>query len=301
MSAATPRDPHLPRAPLRARPSRREEPPFNPRRRRLYEIIFGAETPSGKAFDVVLLFAIALSVAVVLAESVERVSQIYGEILVGLEWGLTILFTAEYAARLLSVRRPHHYALSFFGVVDLLAILPTYLSLVFGGAQTLLIIRVLRLLRVFRVFKLTRYLGEAHTLLRALRASRHKITVFLFAVMTIVFVMGSLMYLVEGPEHGFTSIPRAIYWAIVTLTTVGYGDIAPRTVLGQAIASLVMVLGYGIIAVPTGIVTVELGRASASASGLVCAGCVGLNHASDARFCRLCGAALEGDPSNTGA
>jgi voltage-gated potassium channel len=296
MNPPTPHDPHLPRARLRARPSRREEPPFNPRRRLLYEIIFGAETPSGKAFDVILLLAIALSIAVVLAESVERVAQVYGGALSALEWGLTLLFTAEYVARLLSVRRPHHYALSFFGVVDLLAILPSYLSLIVGGAQSLLVLRVLRLLRVFRVFKLTRYLGEAHTLMSALRASRHKITVFVFAVMTIVFVMGALMYLVEGPEHGFTSIPRAIYWAIVTLTTVGYGDIAPRTVLGQAIASLVMVLGYGIIAVPTGIVTVELGRASAAgALRVACPGCAAEEHAGDARFCRRCGAPLASD------
>jgi voltage-gated potassium channel len=297
---------------LTARSSPREEAPFNPRRRRLYEIIFEADSQAGKAFDVLLLGAIVLSVVAVVVESIAEVRASWGLELLTLEWILTGLFTFEYGVRLMSVRRPRHYAWSFFGVVDLLAILPSYIGLFIGGAQSLMIIRVLRLLRVFRVFKLSRYLGEAATLMEALRNSRAKITVFLMAVLAIVFVMGSVMYLVEGPEHGFTSIPQGIYWAIVTLTTVGYGDIAPQTALGQAVASFVMVMGYGIIAVPTGIVTTELSRVSArgaarpsaKAAGTsgasapseeICASCGRSDHREDARFCRVCGEALGAD------
>jgi voltage-gated potassium channel len=292
---------------IAARPSAREEAPFNPSRRRLYEIIFEAETPVGKAFDVLLLVAIVVSVGAVVVESMVEFRAAWGPQLVALEWGLTILFSIEYLARLLSVRRPQHYALSFFGVVDLLAVLPSYVGLFVGGAQSLLIIRVLRLLRVFRVFKLSRYLGEAQVLMAALRNSRAKITVFLMAVLAIVFVMGSLMYLVEGPENGFSSIPRGIYWAIVTLTTVGYGDISPKTDLGQTVAAIVMVLGYGIIAVPTGIVTAELARVDPRAladsssrfgSTSACSGCGAAEHAPDASFCRVCG---EGLPRQRGA
>jgi voltage-gated potassium channel len=220
------------------------------------------------------------------------------------EWALTLLFTAEYLLRLAAVRRPVTYALSFFGVVDLLAIVPTFVSLVVPGAQALLVVRVLRLLRVFRVLKLTRYLTEAATLGTALRASVRKIAVFLLAVTTVVIVVGSAMYVVEGPTHGFTSIPTSMYWAVVTLTTVGYGDISPRTPLGQALASLVMVLGYGIIAVPTGIVTAELTRDARAAApappappgaqpvAAACARCGALEHPADARFCRRCGVPL---------
>ena len=210
------------------------------------------------------------------------------------EWTLTGLFTVEFLLRLYAVRRPLRYAVSFFGVVDILAVLPTYLSLFLPGAQYLLVVRSLRLLRIFRILKLTRFLTEAHGLQRALRASMRKILVFLLTVAAIVVIVGSLMYLVEGSANGFTSIPRSMYWAVVTLTTVGYGDIAPRTPLGQALASLVMILGYGIIAVPTGIVTAELayGRADAPVSTQHCPSCGVGGHEYDAKFCRRCGSAL---------
>jgi len=256
----------------------------------IYEVIFEADTRAGKAFDVLLLVGISLSVVVVALESISSFAQDYGAVLYALEWFFTVLFTVEYALRLYSVRKPHLYALSFFGIVDLFSILPTYLSLAFAGAQTLLIIRVLRLLRVFRVFKLSRYIGEAHVLMDALALSKHKITVFFGAVLTIVLIMGSLMYLVEGSANGFTSIPRGIYWAIVTLTTVGYGDMAPQTSLGQAISSFVMLLGYSIIAVPTGILTVSLTEAHKKQDGsLICDACRTGGHQKDALYCRVCG------------
>jgi voltage-gated potassium channel len=210
------------------------------------------------------------------------------------EWTLTLLFTLEYALRLVAVRRPLAYALSFFGLVDLLALLPTYVSLLVPGTQVLLVVRILRLLRVFRVLKLTRFLTEARVLGAALRASARKIVVFLLVVSTVVVVVGALMYVIEGAPHGFTSMPRSMYWAVVTLTTVGYGDISPQTPLGQALASLVMILGYGIIAVPTGIVTAELtaGARQAAVSGQACPACGAEGHDVDARFCRRCGAPL---------
>jgi voltage-gated potassium channel len=212
-----------------------------------------------------------------------------------LEWGFTILFTVEYGLRLVSVRSPTRYALSFYGLVDLLAILPTYASLFYLGAQELIVIRALRLLRVFRILKLPEYLGEANLLSTALWASRRKIMVFLTTVLTIVLIVGALMHLVEGPEAGFTSIPMGMYWAIVTLTTVGYGDVAPQTSLGRFLASLVMIIGYGIIAVPTGIVTAELVSASrAVVQGRRCAGCGRAGHDGDALHCKYCGAGLGG-------
>jgi len=226
-------------------------------RSKAYEVIFGHDTAAGKAFDVVLIVAILASVVIVMLDSVAALAA-HHPAFFRAEWIFTLLFTAEYVLRLLSVRRPSGYALSFFGIVDLLAVLPSYLSLLVPGGQYLIVIRILRVLRVFRVLKLAQYVGEARTLGLALRASRYKITVFLFTVLTIVVVVGSLMYLIEGPRHGFSSIPRGVYWAIVTLTTVGYGDIAPATPLGQAVAAMVMIMGYGIIAVPTGIVTAEL-------------------------------------------
>ena len=224
----------------------------------LFEVIFEADTRAGKRFDVALIVCIVLSVFTVMLDSVSSISAHYGSIFRSLEWLFTVLFTIEYVLRLLCVRRPLRYATSFFGVIDLLAIAPTYISLLFPSSRYLVVVRILRVLRVFRVFKLAKYLGEANLLLRALRASQRKITVFLFTVLALVIILGSLMYIVEGEEHGFTSIPQSIYWAIVTLTTVGYGDILPGTPLGRAIAPLVMICGYGIIAVPTGIVTVEL-------------------------------------------
>ena len=275
--------------------SESEEVPLSPVRARLHEIIFEADTPAGKAFDVALLLAIALSVAAVMLESVAPIRERYGRELYLVEWFFTILFTIEYLLRLFCVRYPLRYARSFLGIVDLLAVLPTYLSALLPGAQSLLVIRVIRLLRVFRIFKLTRFLGEAKTLTIALRASQHKIIVFLGAVLSIVTIMGALMYLIEGPASGFTSIPRGVYWAIVTLTTVGYGDIAPRTVVGQALASFVMILGYAIIAVPTGIVSAELVQAARDSMGRgtqACPGCGAEGHDADAAYCKRCGAKL---------
>ncbi len=274
---------------------RGEERPLSPGRARLHEIIFEADTPAGKAFDVALLLAISLSVAAVMLESVAPIRLRWGRALYVVEWFFTILFTVEYLLRLSCVLRPWRYARSFFGIVDLLAVLPTYLSLVIVGAQSLLVIRVIRLLRIFRIFKLTRYLGEARTLTFALRASRHKIVVFLGGVLSLVTILGAMMYLIEGPESGFTSIPRGVYWAIVTMTTVGYGDIAPQTVLGQALAAFVMILGYAIIAVPTGIVSAELvqaARRQVSGTTQACPGCGAEGHDQDASHCKHCGAAL---------
>lgn len=262
-------------------------------RARLHEIIFEADTPAGRLFDLLLLVAILTSVAVVLLESVASVRARVGPELRALEWGFTVLFTVEYILRLASVQRPLRYARSPFGLIDLLAILPTYLSVLLPGAQSLLVIRLLRLLRVFRVLKLAEYLRESRTLVQALRASSRKIAVFLMTVMTIVVVVGTMMYVIEGEERGFTSIPISIYWAVVTLTTVGYGDLAPVTSLGRALSMLLMLTGYGIIAVPTGIVTVELTRASmAPISTQACPVCGAGGHEADARYCRKCGAHL---------
>lgn len=271
-----------------------QDQPLHPRwRASLHEVIFEADTPAGRAFDVMLLWCIVLSVVVVLLESVASIQDRYPSLLRAAEWVFTISFTVEYILRLLSVGRPMRYAVSFYGVVDLLAIVPTYLSVLLPGAQTLLVIRALRLLRVFRVLKLVRFVEEARLLGQALRGSRHKITVFLGTVLTLALIVGTLMYLIEGEANGFDSIPRSIYWAIVTLTTVGYGDIAPATVLGQMLASLVMILGYSIIAVPTGIVTVELSKAAqAHVSTQACPQCSADGHDSDAEHCKYCGARL---------
>jgi voltage-gated potassium channel len=264
-------------------------------RARAHEVIFESDTPAGIAFDVLLIGAILLSILVVMLESVASVRAEHGTSLRLAEWAFTVLFTVEYGLRLACVGRPGRYARSFFGVVDLLSILPTYVSLAVPGAQALLVIRTIRILRAFRVLKLAHYVNESETLVRALYASRRKILVFVLGVFTLVVVFGSLMYLIEGPEHGFTSIPRGIYWAVVTLTTVGYGDISPQTNLGQAVAVCIMILGYGIIAVPTGIVTAELTKAGARAaqvSGQACPSCGADAHAADALHCRLCGARL---------
>ncbi len=265
-------------------------------RLKAYEVIFEADTPAGKAFDILLIAAILVSVVVVMLDSVEGIAASYRIPFRRAEWIFTALFTVEYALRLITVRRPSGYALSFFGVVDLLAVLPTYLSLLVPGGQYLIVIRILRVLRVFRVLKLAQYMGEANVLIQALKQSRIKITIFLFTVMTVVVVVGALLYLIEGAEAGFTSIPRAVYWAIVTLTTVGYGDIAPLTPLGQTLAALVMILGYAIIAVPTGIITVELTQASrGKPREMVCSGCGSKGHDTDARHCKQCGRKLEAD------
>ncbi|HEV2124963.1 MAG TPA: ion transporter [Chloroflexota bacterium] len=273
-------------------------------RRTLHEIIFESDTSAGKAFDVALIAVILLSVAVVMLESVTELREAYGDVLRAAEWLFTVLFTVEYVLRLISVDRPLRYATSFFGMVDLLAVVPTYFSLLVPGVQYLLVVRLLRILRIFRVLKLAHYLDEAAVLTRALRASRYKIIVFVFTVLTLVTVLGSLMYLIEGAEHGFTSIPKSVYWAIVTLTTVGYGDISPQTPIGQALAAIIMILGYGIIAVPTGIVTVEISRAERAnraeradradrtVSGQACPACGAGGHDPDAAFCKYCGARL---------
>jgi len=262
-------------------------------RQRAREVVFGHETPAGKAFDVALIWLIVASVAVVVLESVQSIRAARGPWLRGAEWGFTILFTAEYLLRLWCAPRAGRYARSFFGLVDLVAILPTYLSLVVPGGQALLAVRALRLLRVFRVLKLGEYVSEAAVLIRALRASQHKIIVFITSVLTLVVSIGAMMYLVEGSDHGFTSIPRSIYWAVVTLTTVGYGDLAPQTALGQTLAALVMIMGYGIIAVPTGIVTVEIGAATRrAAEERSCPQCGLIGHDRDARHCKRCGHAI---------
>lgn len=261
---------------------------------KLYEIIFEADTKAGKLFDVILLWTILASIFAVFLESMAEIRVQYGEILVLFEWLFTILFTIEYIFRLICVRRAIVYARSFFGIVDLLAILPTYLSLFIVGGQYLLVIRILRLLRVFRIFKLTHFLYQADILKQAMKASRIKITVFILTVLSLVVIIGSLMYVIEGPPNGFTSIPTSIYWAIVTLTTVGYGDISPNTPIGQLFASIVMIIGYAIIAVPTGIVTVELAEAVKKSGGKLksCANCGFEGHDSDAKFCKNCGNSL---------
>lgn len=264
-----------------------------PWRRRLHEIIFEADTPAGRAFDVGLLVAILVSAVVVVLESVHNLRTAYGPVFLAIEWIITGLFTIEYVLRLSCVSRPQRYATSFFGVVDLMAVLPTYLGLLIPGTHYLLVVRALRLLRVFRILKLVEFLSEARQLEEALRASRRKVGVFLFTVLTLVLIVGALMYVVEGEEHGFVNIPTSIYWAIVTLTTVGYGDLAPHTAVGKVLASVVMLLGYGVLAVPTGIVTVELAKAArAPISTQACPACGRDGHDSDAVHCKYCGAAL---------
>ncbi len=258
----------------------------------LYTIIYEADTRGGQLFDVILLISIVLSVLAVALESVGVIYDEYGPTLRNVEWFFTILFTVEYILRLVSVERPLQYARSFFGLIDLLATFPTYLALLVPGAQTLLIIRILRLLRVFRIFKMAAYLEEAEVLRRALWASRRKIAVFLVAVLTAVVIIGALMYVIESDESGFTSIPIGIYWAIVTLSTVGYGDVAPITPLGQMMAAVVMLLGFGIIAVPTGIVSLELARPSGEVRRRACPACGREGHDVDARFCKYCASAL---------
>jgi len=262
-------------------------------------IIFESDTYAGKLFDVILLIAILLSVVAVMLESVGTIKAQHGELLYIIEWVFTILFTVEYVARIIIIEKPWKYITSFFGLIDLLSIIPTYLGLILVGAHSLLVIRSIRLLRVFRVLKMMRFLGEASYLTGALRASRAKITVFIGAVFVAVVILGTLMYMIEGPEHGFTSIPRSIYWAVVTLTTVGYGDIAPGTVIGQGLATLIMILGYGMIAVPTGIVSAEMShqRAVDKLATLSCVSCNRTDHDADAKFCKHCGGKIINKPN----
>lgn len=262
-------------------------------KRRMHEIIFEADTPAGKWFDVLLIVTILASVLTVMLDSVAGIRSAHGSLLRAAEWCFTLLFTAEYVLRLVCVGRPLRYASSFFGIIDLLAVVPTYFSLFLPGSHVMIVIRILRILRVFRVLKLVPYLNAADLLARALKASRRKIAVFIYAVMILVTLAGSLMYVIEGEANGFTSIPRSVYWAVVTVTTVGYGDISPQTAPGQALAVLLMILGYGIIAVPTGIVSVEIAQASRQeVSTQICQHCHAEGHEPDAVFCRYCGTRL---------
>jgi voltage-gated potassium channel len=260
----------------------------------VYTIIFEADTRAGRYFDIGLIVAILISVLVVMLDSMASFNASHGTLLTWAEYGLTAIFTLEYLARLVCVRRPWRYARSFFGIVDLLTVLPSYLTLFFPELYVLVDVRVLRLLRVFRVFKMTAYLDEFTSLGRALRASSHKIMVFLCVVLMAVVIMGTVMYLVEGPEYGFTSIPISVYWAITTMTTVGFGDITPKTDLGRLIASMMMLLGWGVLAVPTGIVTAEMGaqRHESQPTTRSCHECLTEGHVSDALYCLHCGASL---------
>jgi voltage-gated potassium channel len=269
------------------------QPHLAPWQERLHQIVFEADTPAGRAFDLTLVVVIIAATVTAMLETVPSLTARTHQMLVAAEWIFTAIFTVEYFVRLLCVGRPLRYAVSFYGLVDLLAVLPTYLSLLFPGSQSLLVIRALRLLRIFRVMKLTRYLVEARALGTAMIESRPKIVVFLTTVVVTVTIVGATMYLVEGPENGFTSIPTSMYWAIVTMTTVGYGDISPKTALGQVLASCLMVLGYALIIVPTGIVSAEVAHQMArSISTQACPQCSREGHDADARNCKWCGARL---------
>lgn len=260
---------------------------------KLHEIIFEADTAPGKAFDLILIVVILISVFVVMLESVESFRVEYGSIFTILEWIFTILFTIEYFARIISLKKPIQYIKSFYGIIDVLAFMPMYFSLLIAGTPALVVFRVMRLLRIFRVLKLVRYLSEANKLFYALKASLPKITVFIVSMVCITLLIGTFMYMIEGGENGFSSIPSSIYWAIVTMTTVGYGDIAPVTVMGQTLASFVMILGYGIIAVPTGIVTSEIQNARLKEiSTKACPSCSKEGHDADAVYCKGCGEKL---------
>ena len=264
------------------------------KRLRLYEIVFESSTRTGRSYDILLLICIVASVIVVALESVSSLPIFVDHWLYVFEWIFTIIFTIDYLIRIFIVPNKRKYIFSFFGIIDLLSILPTYLGLFFVGAQSLMVIRSIRLIRIFRIFKLSRYVGEGQNLARALKSSRHKIIVFLVIISTSVIITGTLMYLIEGPAHGFTSIPKSIYWAIVTMTTVGYGDLAPQTPLGQTLASIIMILGYGIIAVPTGIVSAEMvfQKNNQKISTEVCPHCMREGHDPDAVHCKYCGGSL---------
>ena len=261
---------------------------------KLYEIIFEADTKAGKLFDVVLLWIIVVSIALVMLESMHSVNDEYGYWLRLGEWIVTVSFTLEYILRIYVLKKPLSYIFSFYGLVDLLSILPTYLGLFLTGASGLMVIRVFRLLRIFRIFKLSRYTKEASSIMFALKESRHKLSVFLATIITISVILGTVMYMIEGEENGFTSIPEGIYWAIVTLTTVGYGDISPHTDLGKFISSFVMILGYTIIAVPTGIVAVAFNqKVNKRITTHVCPNCLCQSHDADAKYCKKCGEELD--------
>lgn len=259
---------------------------------KLYEIIFEADTRAGKIFDVALIILILISIIIVMLDSMPAISETYHIHLYISEWVVTILFTLEYFARIYIVKKPRNYIFSFYGIIDLLTILPTYISLVISGGQSLIVIRAIRLLRVFRILKLGRYTRAGRFLVMAVYRSREKIFIFMFFVLTLVVIFGTIMYLIEGEANGFTSIPTSIYWAIVTLTTVGYGDISPATGLGQFLASLIMIIGYAIIAVPTGIVTSEMMHSKITSNTQICSKCMHDRHDDDAVFCKKCGNTL---------
>lgn len=262
----------------------------------LHEIIYEADTKEGKWFDIILIIIILFSIIIVMLESVESINAKYSELLNIAEWVVTIFFTIEYIARVICIQKPSKYIFSLYGIIDFLATIPKYLSIFFVGTHALIALRSLRLLRIFRILKLARYLGASNNLLSALKASRIKISVFLSTVLVLTIILGTIIYLVEGPENGFTSIPRSMYWAIVTLTTVGYGDISPHTPLGQLIASIVMILGYGIIAVPTGIVTSEMTKQETiNTNTQSCPNCFCDTHLDGAKYCQECGTKLHQD------
>lgn len=271
-----------------------EKSKLNQRKQRIFEIIFEADTYYGKLFDIALLVTILISVALVMLESVPIINAKHHKLLVVLEWIVTALFTIEYFFRLYCVRKPWRYFFSFYGIIDLLSILPTYLGIIYPSTKYLSSIRILRLFRIFRIFGLTQFMRGGNTILIALRKSRAKIVVFLSFIILMIVVIGSVMFVVEGshPESGFTSIPISIYWAVVTLTTVGYGDIAPVTGLGKFIASVVMIIGYGVIAVPTGIVSAEAFKAAREeppSNTQICPHCHDGKHSDNANFCKTCG------------
>lgn len=275
-------------------------------RNKLHEIIYEADTPAGKLFDVILLILIITSIVLVMLESISHFARDYGNFLDLSEWIITILFSIEYMARIIVVDKPKKYIFSFYGVIDFLSTIPKYLSFFLVGSHSLVALRALRLLRVFRILKLARFVGESNNLMKALKASKTKIMVFVFFVLILCVILGTVMYLVEsGQDSGFTSIPRSVYWAIVTLTTVGYGDIAPATALGQFISSIIMIIGYGVIAIPTGIVSAEYAKTNDSPTAntthndtvnlntQICSHCHEDNHDDDAHFCKTCGAPLK--------
>lgn len=275
-----------------------QEKPHSGWKHKLHEVIYEADTPAGKLFDIVLFVLIILSVILVMLESVDEIDQEHHRVLLTLEWIITIFFSLEYIARIISIKKPWKYIFSFYGIIDFVSTIPLYLSYILAGSQVLLAVRAFRLLRVFRILKLVKFIGEASQLQAALKASRTKIAVFIYVVLILSVILGTLMYLIEGDEAGFTSIPTSIYWTIVTLTTVGYGDIAPQTPLGQFLATVIMILGYGIIAVPTGIVTSEFSRSKKEGENSghtvhvntqACPNCSAEGHQDNATHCYNCG------------
>jgi len=264
----------------------------NSLKNKLYQIIFESDTTTGKGFDLLLIASILFSVIVVLLDSVEYYNNLYGNTFYIMEWFFTILFTIEYLFRIYCISKPISYIKSFFGIIDFLSIIPTYISIFLPTSRYLSIIRILRVLRIFRILKLILYIGEANLLMKAIYISRRKIIVFLFTLLTLIIIFGSIMYLIEGEANGFTSIPRSIYWAIVTITTVGYGDISPNTELGQALASLAMIVGYATIAIATGFISAEYTSMKQQINNMVCQKCGDENHENDAKFCKVCGTDL---------